>query len=68
LLHAKDEIYQPKYRKISNIRVIVEGHTDEAGTQEYNFVLGDQRAGAVKTFFNRTGHSIITLICRQLCK
>jgi len=36
--------------KNSDLKVIVEGHTDEAGSIEYNFALGDQRAGAVKSF------------------
>jgi peptidoglycan-associated lipoprotein len=37
-------------QKNSDLKVIVEGHTDEAGSKEYNFALGDQRAGAVKSF------------------
>ena len=37
-------------QKNPDIKVIVEGHTDEAGSKEYNFALGDQRAGAVKSF------------------
>jgi peptidoglycan-associated lipoprotein len=36
--------------KNPDVRVIVEGHSDERGTKEYNFALGDQRAGAVKSF------------------
>jgi len=36
--------------KNSDFKVIVEGHTDEAGSIEYNFALGDRRAGAVKSF------------------
>ena len=36
--------------KNPDVKVIIEGHTDEAGTKEYNFALGDQRAGAVKSF------------------
>ncbi len=31
-------------------RVIVQGHTDERGTVEYNLALGDRRARAVKNF------------------
>lgn len=30
------------------IRMIVEGHTDERGSQEYNLALGERRAEAVK--------------------
>ena len=37
------------------IKVILEGHTDERGTKEYNFALGDLRAGAVKSFLIREG-------------
>ena len=37
-------------QKNSDINVIIEGHTDEAGSKEYNFALGDRRAGAVKSF------------------
>ncbi|CAB1056785.1 hypothetical protein D1BOALGB6SA_1524 [Olavius sp. associated proteobacterium Delta 1] len=37
-------------KKNSDLKVIVEGHTDEAGSKEYNFALGDRRAGAVKSF------------------
>lgn len=37
-------------KKNPEVNVIVEGHTDEAGSKEYNFALGDQRAGAVKSF------------------
>jgi peptidoglycan-associated lipoprotein len=37
-------------QKNSDLKVIVEGHTDEEGSKEYNFALGDQRIGAVKSF------------------
>jgi len=37
-------------RNNPDLKVIIEGHTDEAGSKEYNFALGDQRAGAVKSF------------------
>ncbi len=37
-------------QKNPNVRVIVEGHSDEKGSKEYNFALGDQRAGAAKSF------------------
>lgn len=48
---AKDLLMRKaKWLKKKEIKVIVEGHTDEAGTKEYNFALGDQRAGAVKSF------------------
>jgi len=45
-------------KKNSDIKVIVEGHTDESGSKEYNFALGDRRAGAVKSFL--IGQGILT--------
>jgi peptidoglycan-associated lipoprotein len=33
-----------------DVSVIVEGHCDERGTNEYNMALGDRRAGSVKNF------------------
>ena len=37
-------------QKNPDLKVIVEGHTHEAGSKEYIFALGDRRAGVVKTF------------------
>jgi len=37
-------------QKHPDVKVIIEGHTDEPGTKEYNLALGDRRAGAVKSF------------------
>jgi peptidoglycan-associated lipoprotein len=31
-----------------NVRLVIEGHTDERGSEEYNLALGDRRANAVK--------------------
>ncbi|MFQ5988954.1 MAG: peptidoglycan-associated lipoprotein Pal [Candidatus Methylomirabilales bacterium] len=33
-----------------NIRIVVEGHCDERGTNEYNLALGERRAKAVRDF------------------
>ena len=41
--------------KHPDLNVLVEGHTDERGSKEYNFALGDLRAGAVKSFLIRQG-------------
>jgi len=38
-----------------NVRLMLEGHTDERGTREYNLALGDQRAGAVRQFLLAEG-------------
>ena len=37
-------------RENSKARVIIEGHCDERGTNEYNLALGDRRAFSAKSF------------------
>lgn len=37
-------------QKNSKLRVIIEGHCDERGTNEYNFALGQKRANAAKQY------------------
>lgn len=37
-------------QKNSRLRVIIEGHCDERGTNEYNFALGQKRANAAKQY------------------
>jgi len=47
-----------------NVRLMLEGHTDERGTREYNLALGDQRADAVRRFLvaeRASGSQIETL-------
>ena len=38
-----------------NQRLIIEGHTDERGSAEYNLGLGDRRAHAVREFLSSMG-------------
>lgn len=38
-------------------KVLIEGHCDERGTTEYNFVLGERRADAVRDYFTQAGIS-----------
>lgn len=42
-------------RDHQNIRVTIEGHTDERGTPEYNISLGERRANAVKMYLQGRG-------------
>lgn len=42
-------------KKYPQVSVIIEGHTDEKGSKESNFALGDRRAGEVKSFLIRQG-------------
>lgn len=48
---AQDALkHHAKHIRDNNLRVLIEGHTDERGSREYNIALGDQRAKAVKRF------------------
>lgn len=49
-------------QKHPDVKVIIEGHTDEPGSKEYNFALGDRRAGAVKSFLIGEGIESARLI------
>lgn len=40
-----------------NVRVTVEGHTDERGTPEYNIALGERRAQSVVQYLQNLGVS-----------
>lgn len=41
--------------KNKKIKVIIEGHCDDRGTNEYNLALGDRRAGSVKEYLVSLG-------------
>jgi len=41
----------------SSVRVQVEGHCDERGTNEYNLALGERRANAAKQYLTTAGIS-----------
>jgi peptidoglycan-associated lipoprotein len=49
LLHERALLvgYSDRIRAIPGVSVVVEGHTDERGTTEYNLALGQRRADAV---------------------
>ena len=53
LLFMAQEVLKQKsqwMRDNPNVSVVVEGHCDERGTNEYNLALGDRRANSVKAF------------------
>jgi peptidoglycan-associated lipoprotein len=53
LLSEAKEILRRKARWLkanSDVSVIVEGHCDERGTNEYNMALGDRRAQSAKSY------------------
>ena len=41
----------------SSVRVQIEGHCDERGTEEYNLALGERRANAAKQYLTTAGIS-----------
>lgn len=42
-------------REHPEVRVLVEGHCDERGTNEYNLALGDRRANSAKNYLVKSG-------------
>ena len=63
------ELLQRKAQWLKNnpdINVIVEGHTNEAGSKEYNFFSGRPPSGCGEIVFNRAGNCIIALDRREL--
>jgi peptidoglycan-associated lipoprotein len=42
-------------QKNPDIKLVIEGHTDERGTNEYNLALGDRRADNAKKFLMNKG-------------
>ena len=65
LLPEAEELLQHKalwLQKNADIRVIIEGHTDEAGSRESNLALGERRAGVVKSFLIKKGIETARLI------
>ncbi len=43
------------FREYPNVKLIVEGHCDERGSEEYNLALGDRRAIAVRDYLSQLG-------------
>ncbi|MDH4194495.1 MAG: OmpA family protein, partial [Nitrospirota bacterium] len=37
-------------KRYSNREILIEGHCDERGTEEYNLILGERRAMVVKNY------------------
>jgi peptidoglycan-associated lipoprotein len=55
-------------RSHPEVRAIIEGHCDERGSTEYNLVLGDRRASAVKNYLVSLGISADRLTTTSLGK
>src|SRR5580700_7039123 len=55
-------------RNHPEVKVTIEGHCDERGSTEYNLVLGDRRAAAVKNYLVQLGISADRLTTTSLGK
>jgi peptidoglycan-associated lipoprotein len=58
LLPEAQEILQMKAKYLTQnpgMSIIIEGHCDERGTNDYNIALGDRRANGVKSFLMDLG-------------
>jgi peptidoglycan-associated lipoprotein len=55
-------------RNYPQFKVIIEGHCDERGSTEYNLVLGDRRAAAVKNYLVSLGISADRMTTTSLGK
>lgn len=53
-LHTLSEIAEYLSEK-ANVKIVIEGHTDEIGSEEYNLALGDKRAKAIKKYLVKYG-------------
>ena len=42
-------------KKYSSVKILIEGHCDERGTNEYNLGLGDRRANSAKQYLIQLG-------------
>ena len=49
-----------------DLRLEIEGHTDSTGTEEYNQVLSEKRAGSVRDYLVDKGVGVNTMIARGL--
>jgi peptidoglycan-associated lipoprotein len=64
--HAKESLTKQAHwlKEHHNPHVVVEGHADERGTEEYNLALGERRAHEVRNFLVRLGveHSKVEMV------
>lgn len=66
LLEEAQEVLRRKAEYLKDnpdVLVIIEGHCDERGTNEYNLALGDRRASSAKDFLVNLGIAGSRLTC-----
>jgi peptidoglycan-associated lipoprotein len=55
---SRDTLAQnAKLLKVGDVKIVIEGHCDERGTNEYNLGLGERRANAAKDYLVSLGIS-----------
>ena len=54
-LRSNADALKEFFADFSSVRVVVEGHCDERGTNEYNLALGDRRATTARDFLVNLG-------------
>ena len=55
---SRDTLAQnAKFLKAADVKIVIEGHCDERGTNEYNLGLGERRANAAKDYLVSLGIS-----------
>ncbi len=52
-------------KELPQVKVVLEGHCDERGTQEYNLALGEKRAATVETYLKNQGIEAGRLVTRS---
>ena len=52
-----DQPHHAVLKAASGVKIVVEGHCDERGTNEYNLGLGERRANSVKNYLVSLGVS-----------
>ncbi len=55
ILDENAEVIQALFRHFTTGRIIVQGHCDERGSNEYNLALGDRRARAAVDYLGQRG-------------
>ena len=55
VLDANADFLLETMKKNSNLQIVIEGHADTIGSEEYNVVLGNRRAEAVSRYLRNRG-------------
>ena len=53
-------------KQAAEVSVVIEGHCDERGTEEYNLALGEKRAATILTYLKNLGVETARMLTRSL--